>query len=137
MFDNYGGKTGGKVSALMRREKHRGDEDSGAPRIQAFFDEEELLGRYGVKIYGRLIANGDDELESDELEITLGQFTGVGGIIGLNQALMGPWRYPSYGQGSNTAHRFCMTVSALGGGADTIRAAQNSVLHKRTARAAR
>ena len=90
-----------------------------------------------MKIYGRLIANGDDELESDELEITLGQFTGVGGIIGLNQALMGPWRYPSYGQGSNTAHRFCMTVSALGGGADTIRAAQNSVLHKRTARAAR
>ena len=137
MFDNYGGKTGGKVSALMRRDKHRGDEDSGAPRIQAFFDEEELLARYGVKIYGRLIANGDDELESDELEITLGQFTGVGGIIGLNQALMGPWRYGKDGQKSRTALSFCKVVSAMGGGADTVREAKNSVLHKRTARAAR
>ena len=91
-----------------------------------------------MKIYGRLIANGDDELESDELEITLGQFTGVGGTIGLNQALMGPWRYGKDGEGGpNVPLNFCKVVSAMGGGANTVRQAKNSVLHKRTARAAR
>ena len=53
-----------------------------------------------MTIHSRLLANGAHELETEQLEALLGQLAGVGNDVGLNEALMGPWRYGERGKKS-------------------------------------
>ena len=126
---NYGGRTGANNSANGREDQHFSDNKSGATKLQAFLRERERLAAF-MTVHSRLLANGEDNFETEQLEALLGQFAGVGDDVGLNEALMGPWRYGK--KGDLTALRFCMQASRNGRGGATIREATR--LCRRTVR---
>ena len=116
----YGGRTEDNNSAIDRKDLHFSDKPSGAKKLQAFLRERERLAAF-MTVHSRLLANGEDNFETEQLEALLGQFAGVGGVVGLNVAHMGPWRYGK--KGDLTALRFCMRASRNGHGGATIREA--------------
>jgi len=116
---NYGGRTGANNSANGREDQHFSVNKSGATKLQAFLRERERLDAF-MTVHSRLLANGEHDLEAEQLEALLGQFAGVGGVVGLNEALMGPWRY---GKGDWLVIRFCAWASKRGHGGATIQKA--------------
>ena len=114
----YGGRTEDNNSGIDRKDLHFSDKPSGAKKLQAFLREGERLKAH-MTICSRLLANGKDNFETEQLEALLGQFAGVGGVVGLNKAHMGPWRYGK--KGGYTALRFCMRASRKGHGEAKIR----------------
>ena len=114
----YGGRTEDNNSGIDRKDLHFSDKPSGAKKLQAFLREGERLKAH-MTICSRLLANGEDNFETEQLEALLGQFAGVGGVVGLNKAHMGPWRYGK--KGGYTALRFCMRASRKGHGEAKIR----------------
>ena len=118
---NYGGRTGANNSANGREDQHFSDNKSGATKLQAFLRERERLAAF-MTVHSRLLANGEHDLEAQQLEALLGQFAGVGGVVGLNEALMGPWRY---GKGEWLVIRFAAWASKQGHGATEVRTPQS------------
>jgi hypothetical protein len=133
---NYGGRTGANNSANGREDQHFSDNKSGATKLQAFLRERKRLAAF-MTVHSRLLANGEHDLEAEQLEALLGQFAGVGGVVGLNEALMGPWRY---GKGEWLVIRFAAWASKQGHGEATIQKATRQcrrTIRRRAQRVAR
>ena len=113
-FLNYFGRTEDRRGAWARWLDHEAG-TSGATRLCRLL-RETRLAKYYVRS-SRVLAHGDDNRETQQLEAVACQLAGVGGGHGLNQAHAGPWRYAvGRGRRDDTLIVFLATLCASGWG---------------------
>ena len=121
-FLNYFGRTEDRRGAWARWLDHEAG-TSGATRLCRLL-REQRLAKYYVRS-SRVLAHGDDNRETEQLEAVACQLAGVGGGHGLNQAHAGPWRYAAGdGRRDDTLYVFLAVLCASDWGDRPLREAR-------------